>query len=100
MRYKVRIAPEALLDAAIAHAHIAKDSVAAADHWFDGLVEATESLCLHPRRCARAVESGRFKREVRQLLYKSHRVLFSITDDEVRVLFVHHTARKPRRPGT
>lgn len=96
MRCSVRIAPSAI-DALAAHATIAVDSPDAADRWFAGLVDAIDTLETHPRRYRRAIESRHFRREIRQMLYVSHRVLFTIHRSEVRVLYVHHAARRPRR---
>jgi len=100
VKYRVRIAPPALVDAVAAHEYISLDSPAAADRWFEGLIRAIDTLTLHPRRYPMAREARRFRKEIRQLLYKSHRVLFTIDGDEVRVLYVHHAARRPRKPGS
>jgi len=68
-----------------------------ADRWFRGLMNAIATLQEKPQRCALAVEHEIFSEEVRQLLYgKSkniYRVLFTIRDTTVHVLFVRHTAQ-------
>ena len=70
-----------------------------ADRWFRGLMNAIATLQEKPQRCALAVEHEIFPEEVRQLLYgKSkniHRVLFTIRDTTVYVLYVRHTAQAP-----
>ncbi|HEY9608185.1 MAG TPA: hypothetical protein V6C93_02410 [Allocoleopsis sp.] len=52
-----------------------------------------------PRRCALAVEHEIFPEEVRQLLYgkfkNMYRVLFTIRDITVYVLYVRHSAQAP-----
>ena len=66
--------------------------------WFNGMMEAIESLASHPQRCPLAPETPFFREEIRQLLYGRgrgvHRILFTIKDDSVVVLHVRHGARK------
>jgi plasmid stabilization system protein ParE len=70
-----------------------------ADRWFRGLMNAIATLQEKPQRCALAVEHEIFPEEVRQLLYgKSkniYRVLFTIRDTTVYVLYVRHSAQAP-----
>jgi plasmid stabilization system protein ParE len=70
-----------------------------ADHWFRGLMNAIATLQEKPQRCTLAVEHKIFPEEVRQLLYgKSkniYRVLFTIRDTTVYVLYVRHSAQAP-----
>ena len=68
-----------------------------ADLWFRGLMNSIATLQEKPRRCALAVEYDIFPEEVRQLLYgKSkniYRVLFTIRDTTVYVLYVRHSSQ-------
>ena len=68
-----------------------------ADEWFKGLMNEIASLQEKPRRCSLAKEKEVFSEEVRQLLYgkkrKRYRVLFTIREDIVYILFVRHTAQ-------
>lgn len=52
-----------------------------------------------PQRCALAVENEIFPEQVRQLLYGKaknlYRVLFTIRDTTVYVLYVRHSAQAP-----
>lgn len=70
-----------------------------ADRWFRGLMNAIATLQEKPRHCSLAVEHEIFSQEVRQLLYgKSkniYRVLFTIRDATVYVLYVRHIAQAP-----
>ena len=70
-----------------------------ADKWFRGLMNAIATLQENPLRCSLAVEHEIFSQEVRQLLYgksKSiHRVLFSVRDKTVYILYVRHSAQSP-----
>ncbi len=68
-----------------------------ADEWFKGLMNAIGSLQEKPRRCSLATEHEVFTEEVRQLLYgkarNKYRILFTIREDIVYVLFVRHTSQ-------
>jgi plasmid stabilization system protein ParE len=70
-----------------------------ADRWFRGLMNTIATLQEKPRRCSLAVEHEIFSEEVRQLLHgKSknvYRVLFTIRDTTVYVLYVRHSAQAP-----
>ena len=61
-----------------------------------------ETLTRQPTRCPRAIESGKFPEELRELLYgkrrSKYRIIFTIRDDEVVVLYVHHGARNELEP--
>ncbi len=72
-----------------------------AGEWQEGLEAAIESLTEMPRRCRLAPEDDLHSAEIRQLLYRSHRVLFTLVDtdndgeeDTVRILHVRHGARR------
>jgi plasmid stabilization system protein ParE len=74
-----------------------------ADRWFRGLMDEIATLQEQPRRCALAVEHEIFPEEVRQLLYgkskNTYRVLFTIRDTTVYVLYVRHSAQAPLTPN-
>lgn len=69
-----------------------------AQAWLEALEDAVDSLGRLPQRCPLAPESGARGREIRQLLFFSHRVLFTILPQEVVVLQVRHASREPARP--
>lgn len=96
MRYRVIISAEARQEAIEAGRYIeAQSGRGAAGRWFDGLVSAVGSLSSMPRRCPRARETGiLFAVELRELHFHSHRLIFTIRDDEVHVLHVRHAARR------
>ena len=52
-----------------------------------------------PSRCSLAFENDFFEQEIRQLLYgkerNTYRILFTIVNDSVEILFVRHAAQKP-----
>ena len=82
-------------------------SLKAADNWRDGLKTTIAGLATNPRRYP--LTSERFRREVRQVLYRrggsktTYRVLYTITSEEnqapepptVTILHVRHAAMRP-----
>jgi plasmid stabilization system protein ParE len=98
--FRVITTPDAEADILAAHDWIARESPDGAVLWVNGLESAIASLRRLPRRCPRAPESEAFLLEIRQLIYKSHRVLFTIEARSVVVLHVRHAARLPARPET
>ncbi len=70
-----------------------------ADGWFRELMNAIATLQQKPQRCSLAVEHEIFPEQVRQLLYGKaknvYRVLFTIRDTTVYVLFVRHSSQAP-----
>jgi len=61
-------------------------------------VDAILSLENFPNRCPLAPESEDIGREIRQFLYKRHRILFGVTGDVVQVFRIRHTARNKLSP--
>ncbi len=94
MSFKVRITAQAETELNEAYEWIANESPDKAVIWFNGLVEASESLSAHPERCPRAPEGTDLDQEVRQLLYGKYRILFILRDDTVYVLHFRHGARE------
>ena len=75
-----------------------------AGRWQEGLERAVATLAEFPRRCPSAPEADVVGTEVRQLLYGTYRILFTIVDsdgdgetDTVRILHERHTAQATRR---
>jgi plasmid stabilization system protein ParE len=80
-------------------------SPAAADKWLDGLYKAIDTLQIRPMRCPVAAESDKFPEEIHELLYgkrgkrrHKHRIIFTVPEDTVYVLYVRHTARDELKP--
>jgi plasmid stabilization system protein ParE len=101
--YSLRITAEAVADADEAYAWIAEHgSPALADRWYQGLFKQIETLTRQPLRCPRAAESHKFREELRELLYgkrkNKYRIIFTVRNAEVVVLYVHHSARKELEP--
>lgn len=97
MRFQVRTTKAAELQIETAYLWLKKRNKAYADECFKGLMNAIGSLQEKPRRCSLATEHELFTEEVRQLLYgkarNKYRILFTIRDDIVYVLFVRHTSQ-------
>ncbi|MCP2730364.1 type II toxin-antitoxin system RelE/ParE family toxin [Limnofasciculus baicalensis] len=70
-----------------------------ADCWFRSLMNGIATLQEKPRRCTLAIEHEIFPEEVRQLLHGKakniYRVLFTIREATVYVLYVRHTSQAP-----
>jgi len=102
MRYRVAIEPPALADIEEAFRWLAERTPERAAAWFHGIVEAVLRLENHPERCPLAPENDEFDEEIRQLLYGRrhgrYRILFTIRQQTVFILHVHHGAREHLRP--
>jgi plasmid stabilization system protein ParE len=80
-------------------------SPAAATKWVDGLYEVIDTLQTRPMRFPVAAESDKFPEEIHEMLYgkrgkrqHKHRIIFTIREDTVYVLYVRHTARDELEP--
>ncbi len=101
--YRVELGPVAGDDAEKAFRWFLERNSQHAVEWYDGLVEAIESLSAHPERCALAPENARRKRDIRQLPYvrgkTTFRILFVVKEEKklVHVLRIRHGARRRLR---
>jgi plasmid stabilization system protein ParE len=70
-----------------------------ADRWFRSVMNRISTLQVQPHRWALAVEHEIFPEEVRQLLHGQarnvYRILFTIRETRVIVLYVRHSAQAP-----
>ncbi len=98
MTYCVIIEPPAEAELEEAYQWIARDAPQAAARWYNGLVEAIDSLKSLPERCPLAPENDAFDEDIRQLLYGKrrykYRILFTIVGQRVHVLHIRHGARQ------
>ncbi len=74
-----------------------------ATRWYNGLIAKIGTLQHHPGRCPLAAENDKFPEEIRELLHgrqrgHKHRIVFTIRDDAVHVLYERHTARDEVEP--
>jgi plasmid stabilization system protein ParE len=97
MEYRFEFAPEMVAKANERHDLIAEHSLERAEKWYRGLFEKIETLKKYPRRCPRAPESEDYGEELLYLTYGKrggvYRILFTIRDDVIRIVALHHGAR-------
>ena len=100
--YRVEFTPDARQDI-LDHAQY----IAGQEHnntyalaWYEGMYAAVMSLKEMPQRCPMARENDAFEQEIRQLVYGSHRAIFSMHDDQglVAIHRVWHTSRRNAQP--
>jgi plasmid stabilization system protein ParE len=103
--YRIEITARARDDADAAYAWMAENiSPAHAETWYRQLFEQIETLTRQPTRCPVAPESRKFPQEIRELTHgkrrhkHKYRVLFTIHEDVVSILYVHHSSRKKLEP--
>lgn len=97
MTFRVVISPRARQDLEVIHNWIAGPQHAPdnAALWLNAILESIHSLSKHPRRFAKAPEGNTLGFEIRQLVFRSYRVLFTISHDSVEILHIRHAARLP-----
>jgi plasmid stabilization system protein ParE len=102
MAYKLKVTRRALAEAYKTYEWLAKDSPARATRWLQGLIAKIETLKINPLRCPLAEENPEFKEEIREFVVGKrrnvHRVLFTIRESTVVVLYIRHSARGPVQP--
>ncbi|AFZ26052.1 plasmid stabilization system protein [Cylindrospermum stagnale PCC 7417] len=98
-KYQIIIQPAAQRAIEEAYLWFSNFSHRKARTWLEGLYKSILSLEKMPSRCSLAFENNFFDSEIRQLIYgkgrNSYRILFTIVDDTVQILFVRHAAQKP-----
>jgi plasmid stabilization system protein ParE len=101
MTYKIALSRKARKQLERAYQWYVKESPANADGWYNGFIDALNSLTSNPRRFGRAPESPLFPVEIRQLLYgknRNWRALYTIRKDLVFVVSIRHAARRGITP--
>lgn len=102
MTYRVVLTDRAARDLDEAYRWCAEQAPETAVGWYNGFVDALNSLAHNPERCPVAAETQKLSVEVRQLLYgqrRSYRALFLVREETVVVLHIRHTARRTPTPG-
>ena len=97
-RYEVIVSPDVEAELNAAYEWIAREAPGIAIDWYEGAIDAMESLRRFPLRCGRAPEARSFGRDVRQLTYKGYRILFVVAARRIYVLHIVHAARRPIEP--
>lgn len=95
-RHKVIVTPEAQADIEGSFRFINEDFPLNAARWLIDLYSQIETLERFPERCPHARESEYYNDELRQLIFKSHRIVFFVdsTNATVYVLHVRHARRR------
>ncbi|MBS3027491.1 type II toxin-antitoxin system RelE/ParE family toxin [Dolichospermum sp. ST_con] len=98
-KYQIIIQPEAQKTIEDAYFWFSNISHQKGRTWLEGLYKSILSLEKMPSRCSLAFENDFFDQEIRQLIYgkgrNTYRIIFTIVDDDVQILFVRHSAQKP-----
>jgi len=103
MTYRIVIEPTAEREIRSAFHWITENrSPKAAVSWFNSLEKAIISLKTRPQRCPVAAEIDNFPEEIRVLLLgkrqQLYRIIFTIWDDTVHILYVRHAAQDEIEP--
>ncbi|MGK7896474.1 MAG: type II toxin-antitoxin system RelE/ParE family toxin [Xenococcus sp. (in: cyanobacteria)] len=101
-KYQVIIQPEAEQGIKQTYFWVNNYSPRQARKWLEGIYKAILSLEQMPLRCSLAFENNFFEEEIRQLIYgkgkNTYRILFTVTEKTVQILFVRHFSQKPLLP--
>ena len=91
-RYEVVVTPEAESEIVSAFEYIYLRSPQNATKWLRALYKKIDTLEGMPERCPIARENEYFDETLRQLIFKTHRIIFRVEKAKkiVRVLYVRH----------
>jgi plasmid stabilization system protein ParE len=92
MKCEVIVTPEAQANIAAAFHYIAERSPMNAAKWLRDVDAQIDGLQTFPRRFGKAREQAHVSDEIRQAIFKSHRIIFTVDDAtrKVHVVFVRH----------
>ena len=101
--YTVLIQPRARADLLASFRWLADQSPTAAARWYAGLEKAIAKLSQNPERHPITdEESELLELPIRQMLHGRkrgvYRILFTIHDDTVSILYIRHSAQGPLEP--
>ena len=85
--------PRAVSQAAEIARYIAADRPAAAERWVSDLFARVDRLLTHPQSGRRVPELPK-RRDVREVIVGTYRVLYRVTPTRVDILTVRHGARR------
>ena len=96
MNYQVIVTPEAQSNIREAFGYIYERAPLHAVRWLRALYKRIDTLECFPERCGFARERDYLEEDLRQLVFKSHRVIFRIDKGHktVYVLYVRHAKRR------
>lgn len=102
MTYEVRLTTRAESDLEAAYLWYREHAPDYADQWYNGFLDALESLERDPESFSLIPERDAFGFDLRHLLYGGRhrwRVIFAIRNQTVLVLHLRHSARRPLGPN-
>jgi len=96
VKYRVELTPTAEAELWDDFTYISDRAPMNAQRWLLGIYEAIDSLETFPARCAIAPEAQYVDDPLRHLLFKSHRIIFHIDEQQkvVRILHIRHGSRR------
>ena len=96
MKYQVIVTPEAQAEIRESFTYIHERSPLNAARWLQALYREIDTLERFPERCAFAREREYLDADLRQLVFKSHRIVFAVEkkDKRVYVVYVRHARRR------
>ena len=83
--YEVVVTPDVFRKIELAFEFIYGQSPQNGVHWLEGIYEAIETLETFPARCGQIREQEAFDVEVRELRFHSHRIIFTIDEQAMKV---------------
>ena len=94
-KYRVVVTPEAETGIRESFLYIYERSPVNAARWLQGMWKQIDTLERFPERCSYAREQEYLDDELRQLIFKSHRIVFRVEKPRsiVYVLYVRHAGR-------
>ncbi len=104
MSYRVVVVARARLDVETIYDWIADRSAEGAQRWLDQFEKATGTLATNPFVAPLTPESDRLDIEIRHTVFRTragrtYRAVFTVVDDEVRILRVRGPGQPPLRRG-
>jgi plasmid stabilization system protein ParE len=96
VKYEVIVTPEAQEGIRSSFKYIYERAPLNAARWLQGLYDRIDTLERFPERCGFAREREYLEEDLRQLLFKSHRVIFRI-DKVQKTVFILHIRHARRR---
>jgi plasmid stabilization system protein ParE len=95
-KYRVIVTPEAQAGIRESFLYIHQRSPLNAERWLKQLYAEIATLEQFPERCTYAREREYLEEELRQHVFKSHRLVFNIDNSSatVNVLYVRHASRR------
>lgn len=94
MSFVLVLTDQAKADLSDVMSYIALNDPVRGESFVDELIDKIRTLSKLPKRCPIAPENGMAAHELRHLIYKTYRIIFTIRDKKVYILRVVHGARQ------